>query len=222
MMVAEQALTLLRDGMTLGLGSGRAATAFLRALAERIRGGLTVRGVATSHQTAGLARELGIPLMDLDAVDPLDIAFDGADEVDPNLNLIKGYGGALVREKIVAASARRLVILVGAEKRVDRLGAHGKLPIEIVPFAWPLCRRKLTEFGLPPVLRLDNGQPFRSDNGNYLVDCRVTALSDPATLEAAIEAVPGVVGTGLFLGMADLVLVQDGDAVHTLPRQATT
>src|SRR5262249_23581694 len=159
-----------------------------------------------------------IPRTPLDEVDALDVDVDGADEVDPACNLIKGYGGALVREKIVAASARRLVILVGAEKLVPVLGAHGKLPVEVVPFGLALCRRRLAALGCPPEQRLRDGQPFVTDNGNVILDCRVSTLTRPAELEQAILAIPGVVGTGLFLGMADTVLVQDGDRVEVRRR----
>ena len=151
MTIADHALSLIQDGTAIGLGTGRAATEFVRALGERVREGLKVVGVPTSEATAVLARELGIPLTTLGAVDHLDVTFDGADEVAPNLDLIKGYGGALVREKVVAASSRRLIILVGEGKEVAALGSHGKLPVEVVPFALPLALRRLAELGCPPV-----------------------------------------------------------------------
>jgi ribose 5-phosphate isomerase A len=211
---SERALALIQDGFVVGLGTGRAATAFIRALGERVRAGLRIRGVPTSQGSADLARDLGIPLTTLDQVEQLDIDVDGADEVDPQLNLIKGLGGALVREKIVAASARQLVILVGPEKVVSVLGARGTLPVEVVPYGLPLCRRRLSDLGCPPVLRQVDGKPFVSDNGNNILDCRVQAIANPAELEATIRAIPGVVGTGLFLGMADVVLIQDGEGVQ--------
>lgn len=217
---ADTAIAMIRDGDAIGLGTGRAATAFVRALGERVRAGLNVRGVPTSAATAALAREVGIPLTTLADVDQLVITFDGADEVDPQLNLIKGLGGALVREKIVAASSRRLVILVGPGKEVPALGAHGKLPVEIVPFGIPLARRRLAALGLPTDIRLGpDGNPFVTDNGNHVLDCRATALADPQALEQAIHAIPGVVDTGLFLGMADTVLIEEEDgSVRTLRR----
>ncbi len=146
---------MIEDGSAIGLGTGRAATQFVKALGPRVQQGLRVRGVPTSDATAGLARELGIPLTTLEEAGELEITFDGADEVDPHLDLIKGYGGALVREKIVAASSKRLVILVGPGKEVEALGAHGKLPVEVVPFGLALARRKLTALGCPPVVRVD-------------------------------------------------------------------
>jgi ribose 5-phosphate isomerase A len=174
---------------------------------------LHVRGVPTSDATADLAAQLGIPLAPLEEVGEIDATFDGADEVDPRLDLIKGYGGAMVREKIVAASSRRLVILVGAEKLVPVLGSRGVLPIEVVPFGLPLCRRRLIGLGCQPRVRLVNGRPYVTDNGNQILDCGVSPIRDPAALEQAIVSIPGVVGTGLFIGMADTVLVQDGEAV---------
>jgi len=210
--IAERALEYVKEGEVLGLGTGRASVAFVRALGERVRAGLRVQGVPTSESTAKLARELGIPLLRLDEVDEIATTFDGADEVDPNLDLIKGYGGALVREKIVAASSRRRVMLVGA------LGAHGKLPIEVVQFGLPLCRRRLAALGLRPELREADGRPFVTDNGNFILDCGLEPIRDAAALESAALAIPGVVGTGLFLGMADVVLIQDDSGVSVRER----
>src|SRR5262249_50784801 len=152
---------------------------------------------------------LGIPLVSLEEGMPLTVTVDGADEVDPNLNLIKGYGRALVREKVVAAASRKLVILVGPGKEGPVLGARGKLPGEGVPFALPLRRRRLAELGCDPVPYEEGGKLFVTDNGNHILDCVVGAILDPAAFEASLRAIPGVVGTGLFLGMADTVLVGD-------------
>jgi ribose 5-phosphate isomerase A len=208
MTIIERALALVPDNSTIGLGSGRAAQKFVRALGERVRGGQThVRGVPTSEQTATLAREVGVPLVTLADAPQLDTTIDGADEVDPHLDMIKGYGRALVREKIVAASSRTLIILVGEEKLVPQLGSRGKLPIEVVPFGLPLCERSLRDMGLNPVLFHKDGKLFFTDNGNHILDCEIGPIADAARLEAAIRAIPGVVGTGLFLGMAGTVLV---------------
>lgn len=216
---AQAALEFVEDGQTLGLGTGRAATAFVRALGERVQQGLRVRGVPTSEATAAVAREVGIPLLTLEEAGRLDTTFDGADEVDPNLDVIKGYGGALVREKIVAASSNQLVILVGAEKRVATLGERGKLPVEVLSFGQALCARRLAALGCEPVVRVDaDGTPYRTDNGNPVLDCKVSGIPDPGSLENGILAIPGVLGTGLFVGMADAVIVQDGDAVEVLRR----
>ncbi len=216
--MANMALEFIKDGDVVGLGTGRAATAFVRALGDAVKAGLRVTAVSTSQVTAALAVQLGIPLATLEEVSRIDVTFDGADEVDPRLDLIKGYGGAHVREKIVAASSQRLVILVGAEKLVPILGSRGILPVEVVPFGLSLCRRRLTELGCCPAVRTQDGQPFVTDNGNQILDCSISPLSDPAVFERAILEIPGVVGTGLFIGMADTVLVQDGDAVHVQQR----
>jgi ribose 5-phosphate isomerase A len=216
---ARHALTFVSDGQTLGLGSGRAAAAFVEVLGERVRAGLRVRGVPTSNATAELATRVGVPLVTLEEAGELDVAFDGADEVDPRLDCIKGYGGALVREMIVAASARRFIVLVGAEKIVSRLGEHGKIPVEIVPYALPLCRRRLETLGLEPVVRKHpKGDVYVTDNGNWILDCGTGSIPDAARLEREIRVLPGVVGTGLFLGMASAVLVQDGDKVRVMER----
>jgi ribose 5-phosphate isomerase A len=219
---ARRALEMIRDGDAVGLGSGRAASAFVEALAERVRAGLRIRGVPTSEATARLASQHGIPLTTLDEVLPLDITVDGADEVDPQRNLIKGLGGALVRERIVATASRRLVILVGpekiSEKVVPALGSRGILPVEVVPFGMALCRRRLADLGFPADVRREGGRPFVTDNGNVILDCQIKPLADPAAVEQAIHAIPGVVGTGLFLGIADTVLIDRGDALEVRQR----
>ncbi|MCI0639729.1 MAG: ribose-5-phosphate isomerase RpiA [Gemmataceae bacterium] len=210
MTIVERALELVPDGARIGLGSGRAAQAFVRALGERVRSGAAhVRGVPTSEETAALARQVGIPLATLAEVGELDLTVDGADEVDPYFDLIKGYGRALVREKIVAAASRRLIILVGGEKLVPKLGTRGKLPVEVTPFALPLCERRLGELGCRPIPDRRGENLFVTDNGNHIIDCQIGPIPDAPRLEMNIRAIPGVVGTGLFLGMADTVLVGD-------------
>ena len=164
---------------------------------------------ATSEETASLARQEGIPLLTLAEAEILDLTVDGADEVDPQLDLIKGYGRDLVREKIVAASSRRLVILVGDEKIVPQLGTRGKLPVEVVPFAVPLCERRLGELGCRPVLTFDDGRTVCDGQRQSHSRLRNRPIPDAVRLEMDIRAIPGVVGTGLFLGMADTVLVGD-------------
>jgi ribose 5-phosphate isomerase A len=214
---AEKALEFIQDGAAVGLGSGHAAERFIHALGDRVRAGLRVRGVATSRASAALAAEAGIPLTSLDDAMPLDVTVDGADEVDPALNLIKGYGHALVREKIVAAASRRLVILIGPEnvqeKVVDVLGRRGKLPVEVVPFGLALCEKRIEELGFGAEPLRNEGQLFVTDNGNHIIECRVPPISDPAGLEQQLRAIPGVVGTGLFLGMADVILIEDRNMV---------
>ncbi|HEU4368549.1 MAG TPA: ribose-5-phosphate isomerase RpiA [Methylomirabilota bacterium] len=208
------ALAEVEPGHVVGLGTGQAATAFILALGKAVKEGLRVTGVATSEASASLARRLGIPLIDEPVA--LDVAVDGADEVDPRLDLIKGYGGALVREKIVAAAARRFIVLVGGEKLVPALGARGRLPVEVVPFAAPFCRRRLTELGYPPTLRLQGGTAVVTDNANLILDAAVTSIPDAAGLDRALREIPGVVGTGLFVNMAHHVLVWEDGAARTL------
>lgn len=222
MTIYERALALVQDGDTVGLGSGHASTEFITELGERVRAGLNVRGVASSRASEDLARRVGIPIVSLADGLPLALTVDGADEVDPNLNLIKGYGRALVREKIVAAASRRLVILVGPGKEVPVLGSRGKLPVEVVPFAVPLCRHRLIELGCNPILYEEDGKPFVTDNGNHILDCVIAPLLHPQQFEEQVRAIPGVVGTGLFLGMADRVLVGDDHFNLMAERQRTT
>jgi ribose 5-phosphate isomerase A len=210
MTIYERAVDLVADGATVGLGSGRAAEAFVRLLGERVRTGkLHVRGLPTSEATADLARREGVPLVSPAEVTTLDLDVDGADEVDPHLDLIKGYGRRFVRERIVAAMAKRLVILAGEEKLVPRLGARGKLPVEVVPFALALCERRLRDLQCPATPFCDGDRLFITDNGNHILDCAIGPLDDPAELDRNIRAIPGVVDTGFFLDMADLVLIGD-------------
>ncbi len=215
---ADVALEHVEDGFVLGLGTGRAASAFVRALGERVADGLRVRGVPTSQATAELAGECGIPLLELAEVERLDLTVDGADEVDPHLDLIKGYGAALVREKIVASASNRLIILVGPEKLVDTLGQRGRLPVEVVPFAAAVCQRRFAEMGIPAVVRDEGGSPVLTDNGNFVLDCQVHAIDDPAALDRELCCTPGVLGTGIFAHMADAVIVEDRHGVRVMQR----
>jgi ribose 5-phosphate isomerase A len=210
MTIVESALELVPNGSRIGLGSGAAAHAFVNALGERLRTGSSrVHGVPTSEETARLARQGGVPLLDLADAGILDLTFDGADEVDADLDLIKGYGRALVREKIVAASSRRLVIQVGDEKLAPKLGTHGKLPVELTPFGLPLAERRLRELDCLPIPYSEGDALFVTDNGNHILDCEIRPIPDARRLEMDIRAIPDVVGTGLFLGMAETVLVGD-------------
>ena len=220
MTFAEHALGLVKEGTTIGLGTGRAATQFVEALGRKVAGGFKIRGVPTSAATARLATQLRIPLTTLEEAEELDATFDGADEVAPDLGLIKGYGGALVREKIVAASSRRLIILVGPGKEVARLGSRGRLPVEVVPFGLALARRRLAQLGLggevrtvPEKTGLPGAErtPYLSDNGNMIIDCLCRALDDPKALERQLRDIPGVVDTGLFLDIAETILIGHDD-----------
>ena len=210
------ALDQICPGQVIGLGSGRAARRLVRALGAQVAAGLAVRGVATSLATDELARSLGIPLVSLDDAPRVDIAFDGADEVDPQRRLIKGYGGALLREKIVAAAAQRVVILVGPEKCVPLLGGFGRLPVEVLPFAMAPVLRQLSQLGVPGMLRRTGDRPQLSDNGNLLVDCAVNpdALLDASGLDRALHAIPGLLETGLFLDLDATIAIERPDGVE--------
>lgn len=218
---AERALQHVESGMALGLGSGSTATHMIAGLARRLadRRLRDIVAVPTSEASADLARRLGIPLATLEERPQLDLAIDGADEIDPQIELIKGLGGALLREKIVAASARRLVIIADDSKLVARLGVRAPLPVEAIAFGLPLCARRLAELGAAPALRrVAGGAPFRTDEGNVILDCRFDGIADPAALGAAISAIPGVVAHGLFVGMAALAEVAGPGGERTITR----
>jgi ribose 5-phosphate isomerase A len=215
--VATKALELITDDARIGLGSGHAASVFIAQLGVRVREGLRVSGVPTSRASARQARKVGIPLIELGEEVQLDITVDGADEVAPNLDLVKGWGGALVRERIVAAASKCQVILIGENKLVQALGARGRVPVEVIPLAEWLVAKELKTIGLVPVLRTDGSsrRPFITENGNLIFDC---APSEPMCdgnaareLERALLAIVGVVDTGLFLGTADQVFIGHPD-----------
>ena len=205
----ERAAEYVRDGMKVGLGTGSTVHYSLLALGRRVREeGLDIVGVPTSVRTEQTSREVGIPLGDLDELGRLDITIDGADEVDPHLNLIKGLGGALVREKIVAAHSRELIIMVDDSKMVDVLGTRSPLPVEVFKMGHRRLHTALADLGCAPALRLgDDEAPFISDNGNHIYDCRFQRIPRPHELEMAINNVIGVVENGLFLDMATTVVV---------------
>lgn len=207
--VARAAADLVESGMRVGLGTGSTFTHAIDRLAERIRDeGLEFVGVPTSVATEKKAREFGLSLITLSETDSLDLTIDGADEVDHARNLVKGGGGALLREKIVAAASKELVVVVTENKVVDRLGATFRLPVEIVPFGERQVRLNLTEVGLVPALRTgSDGEPFVTDNGNWILDCEMPDDSDVEELERRINAIAGVVENGLFVGMAGRVLI---------------
>ena len=220
-LAARRAVEYVADGMVVGLGTGSTADLATRALGERARSeGLEIRCVPTSLASARLGEEVGLEIRSLEDCPAIDLTIDGADEVDPRLDLIKGLGGALLREKIVAGASAREVIIVDASKRVDRLGTRSPLPVEVVPFAWTLARMRLMELASQAELRRDQeGQPFVTDNGNYILDCRFTGgIADPADTERRIGEIPGVVENGLFIGLADTVVVGDGGRCRVLER----
>ncbi|MEA2528999.1 MAG: ribose 5-phosphate isomerase [Thermomicrobiales bacterium] len=218
--LAEATAALVEDGMLLGLGSGSTAEATVRALGSRVAAGLRITGVPTSARTERLARELGIPLCQLDEVDRLDLGIDGADEIAPNLDVVKGRGGALLYEKLVALTCERFLIVSASEKLVERLGTRMPLPVEVVPFGWKQTARRLGEIGCRATLRrVSDGAPFISDGGHYVLDCATGPIADPLDLAASIKALTGVVDHGLFPGFADRAMVVDPDGtVRTLTR----
>ena len=209
---ARAALDQVEDGMRLGIGTGSTAEAFIRALGERVAGGLRVTGVATSERTATLCASLSIPIVTLEEMPELDLTVDGADELDSALRLVKGGGGALLREKIVAAASKRMIVIADASKRVETLGAF-PLPIEINGFGmmatFLAIRREATRLGLEGeiTLRHSNDQPFITDGGHLILDASFGRIPDPEALSSALHAVPGVVEHGLFLGLATVAIL---------------
>jgi ribose 5-phosphate isomerase A len=224
---AERRLAALRSldevgpDMLLGLGSGSTVAALVPLLGRRVQDGLRVRAVCASSRTRALAEQAGVPLLPEDGFTRLDLTIDGADEIDARLNTIKGGGGALLREKVLAAAADRVVLIADSRKPVARLG-QGPLPVEVVPFGWPSIARHVTAVAGAATLRADpaTGRPFVTDEGNYILDCRGGPIADPAGLAARLAAIPGVMAHGLFLGLAGVALIARGDRVEVLTPQA--
>jgi ribose 5-phosphate isomerase A len=218
---AEAALDFVEDGMRLGLGSGSTAAHFVRLLGERVHAGLRIVGVPTSSRTEAIAREAGVPLTTLDESPELDLDIDGADEIGPSLALIKGGGGALLREKIVANASKRMIVVADSAKRVSELGAF-PLPIEVVAFGLRATIRSIEratgELGLSPVInvRARGSAPFFTDNGNRVLDASFGRIPDPEALAERLAGIPGIVEHGLFLGLADLALVASPEGVAEL------
>jgi ribose 5-phosphate isomerase A len=219
---AEAAMSYVADGMIIGLGTGSTADFFLKALADALREGRirNIHGVPTSTMSERRARELHIPLGTLADYPVCDVTIDGADEIDPQLNLIKGLGGALLREKIVAQNSRMLVIIADSGKAVERLGSKAPLPVEVTQFANEAAEAYLRTLGCEPVLRrAPGGTAIVTDNGNLIYDCRFPAgIADPAALDRALATRAGIVESGLFLGLASVALVADEQQVRTIQR----
>jgi len=214
--VGRAAAKLVRDGDVVGLGTGSTAYFAVIALGERVKAGLKIIGIPTSVQTGDLARQLGIPLTTLDERPQIDITIDGADEVDPKLNLIKGGGGALLREKVVASASKKMVVVADSSKVVPALGKF-PLPVEIISFARTVVENKIAALGASPKLRAKaDGSPFITDNGNQILDCSFGKIADPAALALALSNIPGIVEHGLFIGLATIALVGRGDRVEEL------
>ncbi|ETT63344.1 ribose-5-phosphate isomerase A [Paenibacillus sp. FSL R7-277] len=209
-LAAEKAVEYVKDGMRVGLGTGSTAYWAIRKLGERVSEGLQITAVATSQASEDQARELGIPLVAFSDVDSLDLTIDGADELDGALQLIKGGGGALLREKIVAMGSARMIVVADESKAVTTLGKF-PLPVEIVPFAWEWTVAALAKLGCKTELRRSGEDLYKTDNGNYIADCRFEAIESAAELALALQRIPGVVEHGLFIGIADLAIIGKKD-----------
>jgi len=202
----EKAAEYIKDGMIIGLGSGSTVYWMLKRLGEMVEQGMNVKGISSSIRTEGWSREFGIPQTDFSEVQLLDLAIDGANEIDPQFNLLKGGGGSLVREKIVNANSAKLIIIADESKLVSQLGKT-PLPVEILRFGWEVTAIKIAQLGCTPVLRSREGVSFVSDNGNYIVDCEFETIPNPEKLHHELKQIVGVVETGLFIGMTDIVIL---------------
>jgi ribose 5-phosphate isomerase A len=210
------AAKLVCDGDVVGLGTGSTAYFAVVALGERVKTGLKIIGIPTSVQTADLARQLGIPLTTLDGHPEIDITIDGADEIDPQLRLIKGGGGALLREKVVASASKKMIVIADSAKIVPMLGKF-PLPVEIISFARTVVEKKIVALGASPKLRTKpDGSPYLTDNGNQILDCSFGEIADPAALARSLSDIPGVVEHGLFIGLATIALVGRRDRVEEI------
>ena len=209
---AEAAVEYVKDGMIVGLGTGSTTEFAVKKLGEKVRDGLAIRGIPTSDITKKQAEEEGIPLIDFSETIYIDLTIDGADEIDADLNMIKGGGAALLREKIVASASREVIIIVSSEKFVHQLGSF-PLPVEVIPFGWQVIFKQLETLGGSPDLRLKQGQALRTDQGNYIIDCRFSQIIDAVQLEQLLNMIPGVVENGLFTGLCSRMIMADGDKI---------
>lgn len=217
-LAAFRAVEEVEDGMIVGLGTGSTAAHVVERLGERVAAGLKIKGIPTSERTAEQARQLGIPITGFAEHQTIDLTIDGADEVEQGtLNLIKGLGGALLREKIVAAASARFLVVVDHDKLVDRLGAHTPVPVEVARFGWQVTARALERLGCVPELRHDDAhRPYVTDGGNFILDCRFRSLADPALVERAIAMTVGTIESGLFIARSSAVVVAAATGVEVL------
>lgn len=216
---AEHAIGMVRDGNIVGLGTGSTARFAIEGLGRLAREGLSIKGVPTSGATERLAREQGIPLIELNDVDEIDITIDGADEIDAAFDMIKGGGGALTREKLVALASAKRVILVDESKLVAKLGQSHLLPVEVLPFAWKMAQRRLEQLGGAATLRLQNDEPLLTDNGNYILDCGFGPIENAREMEGQIKLLPAVIECGLFIGIADTLVIGFENRVEVRERR---
>jgi len=213
---AQASLRFVKDGQIVGVGTGSTAKFFIDLLGAEVKKGLRVRAIPTSDRSRDQAAKLGIPLTTLNECPEIDVTVDGADEVDPQLRMIKGGGGALLREKIVGSATRQYVIIADASKRVPVLGKFG-LPVEVIKFAQAVVEKKIRALGAEVELRRNpDGQPFLTDEHNHILDCHFGQIHDPDTLARQLSDMPGVVEHGLFIGMANVVLIANGDQIDEL------
>ena len=215
-LAAEKACEYIEDGMILGLGTGSTVEYALRKIGKMVNGGMKIKGIPTSVRTKKIAIEEKIPLISLDENPEIDLTIDGADEVDSELRLIKGGGGALAREKIIAYHSKKLVIVIDETKVVKMLGIDFSLPVEVIKFGWNLTKNKLQEFNCNVDLRKIMNNPYITDNSNYILDCEFDRINEPEQLEIDINNIPGVVENGLFIGLADEVIVGSKQGIKTL------
>ena len=209
---AEAACEYVKDGMIVGLGTGSTAEFAVKKIGELVRNGLSIRGIPTSDSTKILAESEGIPLIDFSETMFIDLTIDGADEIDANLNMIKGGGAALLREKIVASASREEIIIVSVSKLVHQLGAF-PLPVEVIPFGWQVVFNQLESLQGNPELRLKQGQPSVTDQGNFIVDCHFRKIENPEQLEQHLNMIPGVVENGLFINLCTRMIMADGENI---------
>jgi ribose 5-phosphate isomerase A len=216
---AKASLRFVKDGQVVGLGTGSTAAYFIKRLGDEVKKGLQIRGIPTSVRSGELAMSLGIPVITLDDCQEIDVTVDGADEVDPQLRLIKGGGGALLREKIVASATRQMIVVADESKQVQGLGKF-PLPVEVIPFAQALIAKRISALGAEVQLRRDGaGNAFLTDQNNHILDCRFGEIRDPDTLGRQLSDMPGVVEHGLFIGMASLALFARGSEIVELKRK---
>ncbi|MBU4256397.1 MAG: ribose-5-phosphate isomerase RpiA [Thermoplasmatales archaeon] len=214
----EKAVEYVKNGGVVGLGTGSTVFYAIKKIGEKVKNGLDIVGIPTSVETEKLAKQFGIQLSTLEEHPVIDVTIDGADEIDKKLNLIKGMGGALLREKIVASASKKEVIVADDSKLVDMLGTKSFLPVEVARFGWSYAAKKISEFDCKPELRKKDGKIFITDNGNYILDCKFKSIMNPKEMEEKINNIPGVVENGLFIGLADVVVVASEKGVRIIEK----